>query len=320
MLRSGGAIGVGFLIFLAFGRVEAALICAIFTNFLCLADRADDLVTRIWVQIVGAALSALAGATGVLVAGNEPLVLVTTFALALFAGFVHGTTPGVEAIPRYALACFVVSAFLPVARADTVAAILLGTCLALAVVIIDDRIRIGRRDQRTARIRAAMTYPGPHFSTVYGAAAVFGLAIGLVWGQSRPYWVTITTLMVMQPDRHANTVRVLQRFVGTLAGVIMAFAFVRILPTAFREPCLLAVVLTLPFLWPFGFDRNYGLGVAILSTWVLMLIDTSLPATEVVAPVFIARLSDTAIGCVVALVGSFVAYEVHEDQDPHATA
>ena len=45
MLRSGGAIASGFLLFLVFGRPEAAVICAVFTNFLCLVDRADHVVT-----------------------------------------------------------------------------------------------------------------------------------------------------------------------------------------------------------------------------------------------------------------------------------
>ncbi len=312
MLRSGGAIGAGFLIFLAFGQVEGAVVCALFTNFLCLADRADDLATRVGVQILGALLSIAAGALGVMLTSNPPLILVTTFALALFAGFVHGSTPGVEAIPRYALACFVVAAFLPLGRPETLVAVLLGTVLAVSAVVLDHIVRHGHRGRRVQAIRAAMRYPDPRFCAVYGAAAACSMGIGLLWGQSRPYWVTITTLLVMQPDRRANTVRVLQRFVGTLLGVIFAFAIVRVLPTTAREPVLLSLVVVLPFLWPFGFDQNYGLGVAILSTWVLLLIDTALPSAALVTPLFFIRLSDTALGCAVALAGSFVVYEVEE--------
>ena len=315
MLRSGGAIGLGFVTFLAFGQLEAAVVCAFFTNFLCLSDRANDLGTRVWVQVLGAILSTAAGAVGIIVAGNEPLILVTTFAFALFAGFVHGISPGVEAIPRYALACFVVAAFLPVATIGTVWAILGGTALAIAAVVIDHHIRHGRRGRRIERMRAAVKYPGPRFSFVYGSAAVCGLAIGLFCGQTRPYWATITTLLVMQPDRRANTVRVIQRFLGTLFGVVLAFLIVRIMPASMRSHGLLALVVVLPFLWPLGFDRNYGWGVAILSTWVLILIDAALPATELVTPLFLARLSDTAIGCAVALAGSFVVYETSDEVD-----
>ncbi len=313
MLRSGGAIGVGFLVFLAAGQIEGAVVCAVFTNFLCLSDRATPLSTRIWVQILGALLSTAAGATGLLVAGNDALILVTTFAFALFAGFVHGTSPGVEAVPRYAIVCFVISAFLPVANAGALLAILVASTLALATVLIDHHIRHGRRGAYMRHVREAVTYPGPRFSVIFGVAAVIGLAVGMFWGQIRPYWVAVTTLLVMQPDRRANTVRVVQRFLGTLCGVILAFVIVQGTPVIAREKMLLLLAVTLPFFWPLGYERNYGLGTAILSTWVLILIDAALPNNALVAPLFLARLSDTSIGCAVALVGSFAVWETRED-------
>jgi hypothetical protein len=309
MLRSGFVIGAGFLVFVLMGQFEAAVICAVFTNFLCLTDRAHSLRSRLWVQGVGAVLSIGAGAVGSLIVGNDPLILVATFAFALFAGFVHGTLPGVEAIPRYAIVCFVAAAYLPVSNGRTLAAVLVGTAFAIIGVRIDDHIRHGARGIRIARINATVRYPGPGFSVTYGAAAVCGLAIGLFWGQARPYWVTITTLLVMQPDRRANTVRVLQRFIGTILGVVGAFVVTLTIPTAARPTVFVTMALLLPFLWPLGFERNYGFGVALLSLWVLLLINFALPAGEMVVPVFLTRLSDTAIGCAVALAGSFVIYE-----------
>jgi len=312
MLRSGFAVGACFLAFVLDGRPEAAVIAAVFTNLLCLADRALTLRGRLWVQIVGATLSASAGAVGTLIAGNDPLILVTTFAFALFAGFVHGTLPGVEALPRYAIVCFIAAAYLPLGGADTLVAVAVGSASAIAAVGIDDYLRNGRRGARIARINAAVSYPGPRFSIAYGAASVCGLAIGLFWGQSRPYWVTITTLVVMQPDRRASMVRALQRFIGTLLGVVMAFGVTQVLPVSIRTDGLMVLAVVLPFVWPLGFERNYGLGVAILSFWVLLLIDFALPPTDLVVPVFLARLSDTAIGCAVALAGGLVVFETRE--------
>ena len=309
MIRNGCAIGAGFLTFVLLGQLEAAVICAVFTNFLCLTDRAHSLASRLWVQGVGAILCVALGGIGSLIAGNDPLILVTTFAFALFAGFVHGTLPGVEAIPRYALITFVAAAYLPVGNGGTLAAVLVATAFSIAAVRIDDHIRHGARGIRIARINATVSYPGPRFSVTYGAAAVCGLGIGLLWGQARPYWVTITTLLVMQPDRRANTVRVLQRFTGTILGVVMAFLINQAVPVALRPAALLTLAVVLPFLWPLGFERNYGLGVALLSAWVLILINFALPEGERVIPVFLTRLSDTAIGCAVALAGSFVVYE-----------
>ena len=309
MLRNGVAIGAGFLTFIAFGYPEAAVICAVFTNFLCLTDRAPSLRSRLWVQAVGATLSIAFGAVGTLIAGNDPLILVSTFALALFAGFIHGTLPGIEAIPRYALSCLVAAAFLPVGNLGVLAAVLVGTAFSIIAIRVDDHIRHGRRGIRIARANSVVRYPGPRFSIVYAIAAVCGLGIGLLWNQTRPYWVTITTLLVMQPDRHANTVRAVQRFVGTLVGVVLAFGITHILPEAARVTVLIILGFALPFLWPLGFDRNYGLGIAIIGAWVLFLINFALPSGEEIVSVFLARLSDTAIGCAVALAGSLVVFE-----------
>ncbi len=309
MLRNGAAIGAGFLTFIALGYPEAAVVCAVFTNFLCLTDRAQSLRTRLWVQAVGATLSISFGGVGTLIAGNDPLILVTMFALALFAGFVHGTQAGVEAIPRYAVSCFVAAAFIPVGTLGVLAAVLVATFFSVVAIRIDHYVRHGRRGIRVARTNSAVRYPGPRFSIVYGIAAVCGLSVGLAWNQTRPYWVPITTLLVMQPDRHINTVRAVQRFIGTILGVFGAFAVIRMVPEPARPFVIVVLGVTLPFAWPLGFDRNYCLGIAIISTWVLLLINFALPINEEVIPVFLARLSDTAIGCALALAGSLVVYE-----------
>jgi len=309
VLRGGFTVGASFLVFRLLGRVDGAVIAALFTNLLCLADRARSLRPRLWVMGTGALLSAFAGATGGLIAGNHPVILLVVFALAAFAGFVHGTLPGVEAIPRNAIVCFVAAAYLPTDLPETLVPLVTGTAFAMIAVWIDHSIRHDVRSPRIARANAAVVYPGPRFSISYGIAATSALGIGLISGQSRPYWVTITTLLVMQPDRRANMVRVIQRLVGTILGVVLAFALVNSIPNAAQPTVLLGLALGLPFLWPFGFDRNYGFGVALLSFWILLLIDLASPPGDIIVPLFFARLSDTAIGCAVALAGSLFVFE-----------
>ena len=312
MLRSGGAIGLGFVGCRAVGDSPAAARGAGFVTLLCLADKASDLRTRLLVQLTEALLSALAGVIGTLLAGNDAMIMAVTLAFAVGAGLVHGSLPGVESVPRFALVCFIVAAFVPIAQVGTLWVVGLGTLLALATVALDHHVRHGRRGRLVERYRGVVRYPGPRFSLIYGVAAACGLAIGLRWEQTRPYWVTVTTLFVMQPDRRANTVRVLQRFLGTLVGVLLAFVLVRLMPSGHRTQGLLVLIVVLPFVWPLGFDRNYAVGVAILSAWVLILIDATLPPSSLIPPLFLARLSDTAIGCAIALVGSFVVYEAVE--------
>ncbi len=311
MLRSGLSIAAGFLLFVAFARLEAAIICAFFTDFLCLADRAEAVATRVKVQVAGGILFVVFGALGIAVAGHLGAIIAVVLALALVAGFVHGTAPGLEALPRFGLCCLVVTAFLPIDKGPSVIAAVIGTIVSVMIVLMDDQIRRGRRRVDVVKVKGAGR-PGPRFSLIYGCAAAVGLGVGVLWGGQRPYWVTVTVLLVMQPDRRANTVRVAQRFLGTIAGVVAAFVAVRALPDAVRPTGLLALVMTLPFLWPLGYERNYGLGTAALSAWVLLLIDTALPDADLVTALFRARLSDTAIGCAIALAGSFAFFEARE--------
>lgn len=312
MLRSGLSIAAGFLLFLRTGRLEAAVICAFFTNFLCLADRAETVTTRLWVQAAGGLLFVVLGGLGAALSGHVGLIIAVVFAVALVAGFVHGSAPGLEALPRFGLCCLVVTAFLPIDVGPSFAAAVVGTTIASAGVLIDDRIRRNRRGISVARKNAGAGRPGPRFSLIYGCAAATGLLVGVVWGGLRPYWVTVTVLLVMQPDRRANTVRIVQRFLGTIVGVLAAVVAVRALPDAMRPSGLLALVLALPFVWPWGYERNYGFGTAVLSAWVLILIDTALPSADLVAALFRARLSDTAIGCAIALAGSFAFFEARK--------
>lgn len=315
MLRAGFAVVASYLTFRLMGQIEGAVIAAIFTNLLCLNDRAQRVRARLWVTWTCAVLSICAGAVGTLIAGNDPLILLTLFALALFAGFIHGTLPGVESIPRYTIICFIVAAYLPVGTLGALAAASVATTFTMAAIYADDWIRNGRaRSLRAEMANAAVTYPGPRFSIAYGTAAVCALGIGLIWGQTRPYWITITTLAVMQPDRRANMVRVIQRLTGTLLGVICAFGVVHSVPGSVLPGLLLIAVLALPFLWPFGFERNYGFGMAILSLWILLLIDSALPPGELAVPLFFARLSDTAIGCAMALAGSLFVFETRDEK------
>ena len=159
MLRSGGAIGVGFVGFLASGDLQAASLCAVFVNLLCLADKASDLRTRLLVQLTEALLSTLAGLIGAVLAGNDVLVMGATLAFAIGAGLVHGSLPGVESVPRFALVCFIVAAFVPIAQPDTLWVVGWGTLLALATVWLDHYIRHGRRGLLVERYRGPCATP-----------------------------------------------------------------------------------------------------------------------------------------------------------------
>jgi hypothetical protein len=305
MLRNGSVIGAGFAGLLLAGKVEGALICAFFTNLMMFVDEPGPLRERLLVLLAAAGASAFCGILGALAAPSNVLVFAGTFCLALCAGVIHGSVRGIDAIPRFATICFVAGAFLPVVNRDSILGVWVGSMCALAGAIIEDLWLRRKRNIADVRPGFSLNYPGLRFSLAYGGAAVCGLALGQAWGDARPYWLTITTLLVMQTDPRTNMFRAFQRFIGTIIGVLAAFSVVFVLPEASRSSVIIALGLVMPFIWPLGYARNYGLGVAILSTWILLLLDLALPPTELISAILAARLSDTTVGCGLALAGAF---------------
>jgi hypothetical protein len=250
---------------------------------------------------------AAAALFGAVVAGSAPLIFLTILAVATGAGLVHSSLPGVEMIPRQVLICFVISAYLPQVTNAAVLCGIVGTGCAVLGALLENALTARVSGPRLAQARLKVIWPGPAFGIAYGIAAAVGLLSGTVLDASRPYWVTITTLVVMQPGRRASALKAVQRFLGTLDGVILAFLLALVLAGPTWKPALGAGIVLLPFIWPLGFVRNYGLGVVVISTWIMILLDLILPSGDEATSLFVARVMDTALGCALAVAGTILA-------------
>jgi hypothetical protein len=308
MIRTGGAIAAGFGVLAAMGNLGGALVCAAFANLLIFMDQAGPLSERLAVVGFGALAAGLAGALGHLLSGSEPAIIAGTLALAVGAGLIHSSLPGLEMAPRQALICFVACAYVPQIGAQALPAAGVGAGCALAGAIVDSVVRRRVTGPWLRQSRETATFPGLRFGLCYGLAAAAGLLLAGTLGAERPYWVTITTLVVMQPDRWASVSRAAQRFAGTMAGVVVAFGIAVVAGPLGGNAVLIAPILLLPFLWPLGFARNYAIGVALLSTWVLLLLDLAWGTPDAARTLFLPRLVDTALGCMLAVAGTAAAH------------
>lgn len=308
MLRTGAALAIGFGVFAAMGNLGSALVCAAFANLLIFMDQAGPLPERLAVIGFGALAAGLAAALGHLVSGSEAAIVAGTLAIAVAAGLIHSTLPGLEMAPRQALICFVACAYVPQIGPQALRAAAVGAALALAGAIVDSLLRRHVTGPALREARETATFPGLRFGLCYGLAAAAGLLLAGTLGADRPYWVTITTLVVMQPDRWASALRAAQRFAGTMAGVVLAFVIAVAAEPLGGTGVLIVPILLLPFLWPLGFARNHAVGVAILSTWILLLLDIAWGAPDLARVLFLPRLVDTALGCMLAVAGTAAAH------------
>ena len=138
----------------------------------------------------------------------------------------------------------------------------------------------------------------------FTVAVLFAARLVLDLHLERGYWVTITVLLVMRPDRTQSIQIILQRLIGTLLGVLAAeLILLSSPPIAF----LIAVTILCASAVPWASLKNYA-GVAFFATVMVVLLlelnqikqgfDTHLPWV---------RLLATAMGCAISLIGTLIS-------------
>jgi YccS/YhfK family integral membrane protein len=146
-----------------------------------------------------------------------------------------------------------------------------------------------------ARIRLRLNRRSMHFRhAVRLAAGMFGgYLLMLALHPTHGYWILLTTLFVCQPGYGATRRRLVQRVVGTTAGLIAGWAMLRLLPGGdWRLPVLVA---TGTGFFAFRF-RRYALATGVITLFVLLCFDRVGAGYDAIGP----RLLDTLLGAIVA--------------------
>jgi hypothetical protein len=141
------------------------------------------------------------------------------------------------------------------------------------------------------------------FALAFSGAAVAALLIGKTLDPTHAVWVVITTLVVTQPDARGNYRRIVERVIGTFAGVIAAWAVAML----FRSTAVvtIAIVAVAPFI-P-NLAKRYWLHTALIALMVLLAYDLTLISHHIVN-LLTQRLQDVLLGCALALCGTAVAF------------
>jgi hypothetical protein len=156
-----------------------------------------------------------------------------------------------------------------------------------------------------SRLRANLTLDSPvaRHSIRYGVALALGVAIYRAFGmREHGYWIPLTILFVLRPERDETDRRLILRAVGTLAGLALAtglaFAF-----DGAEAP--IAIVLSIAAALTFGLITvQYALFTAAITTYVVLLSDTLGEARFDAA-------GQRLIGTVVGIAIAYVAFRVY---------
>jgi Fusaric acid resistance protein-like len=257
-----------------------------------------------------------AAAIGVLSSQWAPAAVIAMGLMAAAAGYCFADTL------RLAFAGFACSVALMIAEGlflpvhDALPALLYGTlggliqaAWAACVWLVYDRDsdnESGWDWARTkSRLRANFTLDSPvaRHSIRYGIALALGVAVYRVAGmKEHGYWIPLTILFVLRPERDETDRRLVLRAVGTLAGLAiatgLAFAF-----DGAEVP--IAIVLSISAALTFGLITvQYALFTATITTYVVLLTDTLGEARLEAAG---QRVIGTAAGIVIA----YLAFRVY---------
>ena len=131
----------------------------------------------------------------------------------------------------------------------------------------------GRRGRRGAALQPHPRSESARHALRFGAALAAGVAVYRLLGMDEHgFWIPLTILFVMRPERDETYHRLVLRAVGTVLGLVLATALAEALRR--RRPRR-RVVLTVAAALTFGLlTVQYALFTAAITTYVVLLTDT----------------------------------------------
>ncbi|UOX86906.1 FUSC family protein [Amycolatopsis sp. FBCC-B4732] len=176
-------------------------------------------------------------------------------------------------------------------------------------------VRIGKGDDRKRReptpwYRRLRTWAGSLASGPLTWIAALRLTlcvaiaevVGLLVPFERSYWITLTVGIVLKPDFGSVFGRAVLRGIGTLAGVGIGAL---VLAAGGRGWVLVALIAIFAGGVAVGKVRNYGILSAFVTPLIILQMDLANTGSW---NVVVARLIDTALGCVIVLVFGYLLW------------
>lgn len=113
------------------------------------------------------------------------------------------------------------------------------------------------------------------------------------------YWILLTTLLVCQPSYGATRMRMLQRVLGTVMGVVVGWATLRLLPAT---PWQLLLIVLSGVVFFAARLRRYATATAAITLFVVLCFNQAGNGYDVIWP----RLLDTLIGAAIAALSIYL--------------
>jgi Fusaric acid resistance protein-like len=300
------AIGTPIVVGLFTGMLQPALLAAIFGMLLSFADNDRTLPSRLRLLLLDAGFMAAGAVLGHFSAQFAVLFWTLLVSLSFAVGLAArgGREPfliGLDCAGAFAVAA-VIQTF------DVHTICYIGGALAVTVAVrVLDHLLAG-----TLPLLAAAPAQMPprssrwlRFAVAFAGTVTAGMWLGVYIDPSHPYWIVITALVVMQPDARASYGRILERIIGTLPGVVVAWLITAIVHA---PAAICAAILVVAPLIPHHHAKRYWLHTGLIALLVLLAYDLTQFNAEGLGKLPLERMEDILVGCVIAVIGSAAAF------------
>jgi hypothetical protein len=304
------AVGLPLIGFTLAGNALAGVAGGATAMFVSQCDVGVTRRGRVGTMLLGLLCIAFGGIVGDRFGGtmhiDEVLVLVAAFV----AAWVSNSHPGIAAVARFSAVMTVAGVGLQLTDPTVIGAIFTGGACAIgsayltwvAFGIAPDKDFMDWRAGLRRALAGAGT--GPWFACCYAATATVSFVAASGLGVTRPYWATLTVIMVMRREGTVSRRLTLQYMAGTLLGIPVA----DVLSKAAGAPIMVALLATVAAASArLGMAANPALGFAAFTVCMMLLVDLALHGAGAPAQLLVERLYDVGAGCMLALVGTLVA-------------
>lgn len=139
-------------------------------------------------------------------------------------------------------------------------------------------------------------------SAQFALTAMVGYALASQLGLDKPYWVTLTIAVILQPAAAPSLQRALLRLGGTFAGSVLG----ALLLASVSERNGLVVAVALLAVAAFALiPLNYGIGVVFLTPLVLVIVSLPHPGDWALA---LSRIEATCLGAALVIASGLVLW------------
>ncbi|CAL4858368.1 FUSC family protein [Microbacterium sp. MM2322] len=310
-VRAAISVGVPLLVLWAMGRLDLS-IYASFGAFASLYGRTDRIGDRIRMQASAGAVLVTAMLIGtatsvadlaapwaiVVVSAGASIVTLLAYSAqwhppgALFIVFATGATASVPADTTRLIDVLAVG----------LAAVVFSILITLAYEAVSAR---SLPDLSRGKERIPVGSVAAEMSLTVAIGTLLAGMLGLVLFDAHWYWAMVGAVAAVSgPHVKARVIRGVQRFVGTVIGVLLAAA---ILALDLPPLAVILIAIALQAVAELFVGRNYGIAMVFITPLALLMVQLAAPTTATV--LLTDRLGETVVGVatgtVVAVVSAF---------------